>query len=219
MSSTTSDHTRRAANDFAAACSYLLVGLCTSVVAFVCWSVGTAVTVCLTPLLFGRQPLALSARALRGAANLDRQNARRTLGVPLHEDHRPATKGLRREGAAALHDPQVRRDFIWSVVHSIVGSTFGAAAVSAVISVVGMASLPLWYWAVPNLDFVGLWPSNTLPRALAVTALAVPAALITVWLVRTMAGVHARLAARWLTPAPPVGARAGAITGPAPTSC
>ena len=57
-----------------------------------------------------------------------------------------------------LRDPQVWRDLAWLITHSVLGFAFGVAAlVAGRRASSGSATLPLWYWSIPDgVDF-GLW--------------------------------------------------------------
>lgn len=175
--------------------AYLTAGLGTSILAWLVWSVGLTLSIGLAPVGIGAVALVGTAGALRWVAEMDRRRTGRVLGRALegrHPDHDPI--GLRARVRGVVGDGQSRRDLKWAVVHSVVGFTFGVAALSLVVSVLGMVTLPLWYWAPPNTDFIGLWHSNTLPKALAVVPLAIPAFYATVKLVAVMAAAEVRLA-------------------------
>ena len=142
-----------------------------------------------------------TAGAFRWAADLDRLNAARLLGAPLrgaYADH--GGSGLRARVSATFGDPQTRRDALWVVAHSFVGLALGAAAVGLVVEVLGMATLPLWYWALPTgTELWGAWWTvDTLPEALLAMVLSVPLAAIAVGLLRVMAAAELGLAQRLL---------------------
>ncbi len=75
-------------------------------------------------------------------------------------------------------------------------SVFAAAALAltSVATVLVLATLPFWYLTVPDGTQVVLWTADTLPEALAGTLLAIPAALVTVALLRGMALAESALA-------------------------
>jgi hypothetical protein len=85
-------------------------------------------------------------------------------------------------------------------VHSIVGFAFGTIAVTLIGTVLGLATLPAWYWALPEGADMGLWSIDTFPLALAGAFLAIPLAGITVLALRWMAWTEALLAASLLGP-------------------
>src|ERR1700761_8262226 len=131
--------------------AYLTIALATSVVAF--GVVVAAVTVSLTTILFivGVPIVILSAVAFRWTADLDRRNAELVFGRRVYgryRDHRRDT--LFGSFRAIVADPQTWRDLTWLTVHSIVGFAFGVLAVTLAASVIGIAALPLWYWALPD---------------------------------------------------------------------
>jgi hypothetical protein len=181
--------------------AYLTAGLLTSVLAFTVWV--TAVTVSLTLALFvvGLPVMLASAVVFRWTAELDRHNASLFLGRAVrgrYLDHRADT--LLGRLAATFRDPQTWRDLSWLTVHSIVGFAFGTIAVTAVATVLGLAVLPAWSWALPDGVQFGLWTADTLPLAFASAFLAIPLAAITVVALRWMAWTEALLAASLLGP-------------------
>jgi hypothetical protein len=180
---------------------YLTAGLLTSIVAFAVWV--TAVTLSLTLALFivGLPVMIASAVVFRWTAELDRRTTSAFLGRAVrgrYQDHRAET--LIGRLAATLRDPQTWRDLSWLSVHSIVGFAFGVIAVSLVGTVLGLATLPAWYWSLPDGAEFGLWNADTLPLAFASALLAIPAAAITVPALRWMAWTEALLAASLLGP-------------------
>ena len=125
--------------------------------------------------------------------------------------------------SATLRDPQTWKDLQWLVVHSVVGLAFGCAAISLVAQVVGLATLPLWFWALPGgLDWWGLsgvWQVDTLWESLLVAPTRDPAgrdhdrapARDGAWRGRPRHGIAGRTA-----PASPVAAAPGLPAEPAP---
>ena len=204
--------------------AYLTLGLATSVLAFGVWVAALTLSLTLAILIVGIPVIIGSAYALRWTAELDRQNAALVFGRPVrghYRSHRGGSLGTRvlktlrdpqvwRDlawlithsiGARVintLRDPQVWRDLAWLITHSVVGFAFGVLAFSLVVSVAGLAALPLWYWSVPDGIQFGLWNTHTLPVAIATAFLAIPLAWVTVWLMRGMAKLHASLAVELL---------------------
>jgi signal transduction histidine kinase len=182
---------------------YLATGLATSIVAMVVWIAGVTVTLSLAVFLIGIPVVLASATAFRWAADLDRANAARALGAPLsgrYDDHENAR--LLGRVSAVLHDRQTWRDLAWLVSHSIVGLAFGWVALSAIVNVAALLTLPAWFWALPDSsDYWGLLPVGQAWGALLGCVLAVPLAVLTVPLLRVMAEGEARMAAALLGPA------------------
>jgi hypothetical protein len=179
--------------------AYLTLGLLTSVLAFGVWVAALITSLTLAILIIGLPVIIGSAYVLRWTAELDRQNARLVFGRPVrghYRSHRGVSLGSR--VINTLRDPQVWRDLAWLITHSIVGFAFGVAAVTLVVSVAAVAVLPVWYWALPEGFQMGIYTADTLPEAVGTALLAIPAAFVTVWLLRGMAKFHASLAVELL---------------------
>ena len=71
-------------------------------------------------------------------------------------------------------------------------------AVSLIGSVLALATLPAWFWALPDGFQMGLYDADTLTEAVGTAFLALPLAFVTVWLLRGMAKFHASLAVEFL---------------------
>ncbi len=110
-----------------------------------------------------------SAYVMRWTAELDRQNAALVFGRPVrghYRSHRGHSLGSR--VLNTLRDPQVWRDLAWLITHSVVGFAFGVIAlVARRRRRSASATLPLWYWAIPDGVEFGLWNVDSLPVAFA----------------------------------------------------
>jgi hypothetical protein len=180
---------------------YLTAGLLTSIVAFAVWVTAVTVSLSLSVFIVGLPVMLVAAVAFRWAADLDRRNVSMFLGRSVrgrYQDHRADT--LLGRMRATFDDPQTWRDLSWLTVHSLVGFVFGAVAVSLIASVIGLATLPAWYWALPDGGQFGLWTAHTLPLAIASALLAIPLGAATIAALRGMAWTEALLAARLLGP-------------------
>ena len=180
--------------------AYLTLGLATSVLAFGVWVAALTLSLTLAILIVGIPVIIGSAYVMRWTAELDRQNAALVFGRPVrghYRSHRGGSLGTR--VLKTLRDPQVWRDLAWLITHSIVGFAFGVLAVVLVGNVIGLATLPIYYWAIPDggMEF-GLWQAGSLPIAIASAFLAIPLAWIAVWVIRGMAKLHASLAVELL---------------------
>jgi signal transduction histidine kinase len=183
--------------------TYLAIGLATSVLALTVWVAGVSVSASLAVFVVGLPAFVGAAIAFRWVAELDRRNAAVVLGRPLaagYREHRGP--GLLARVRKTARDPQTWRDLAWLVLHSVLGLAFGSLAVALVAQLLGVAVLPLWYWAVPDGVDVGIWTIDTLPKALAAMWLAFPLAVVTIGLLRGMAATEARLARALLGPVP-----------------
>jgi putative sensor protein len=180
--------------------TYLFLGLLTSVLAFGVWVAALTLSLTLAILIIGIPVIIGSAYVMRWTAELDRQNAALVFGRPVrghYRSHRGHSIGSR--VINTLRDPQVWRDLGWLITHSVLGFAFGVAAVALVAVVGSFATLPIWYWSIPDPGVqMGLWTVDTLPEALGTALLAIPAAWITAWVLRGMAKFHASLAVEFL---------------------
>ena len=179
--------------------AYLTLGLLTSVLAFGVWVAALTLSLTLGILIIGLPVVIGSAYVMRWTAQLDRENAALVFGRPVRGAYRShRARGLGARVLAVLRDPQVWRDLAWLITHSIVGFAFGVAAVSLVASVLGLAALPLWYWAPSEGVHFGLCTADTLLEAVGSAFLAIPLGVVTVWVLRGMAKLHASLAVELL---------------------
>jgi signal transduction histidine kinase len=176
---------------------YLTIGLATSIVAMTVAIVGVTVSLSLAVFIVGLPVILLSALAFRWTAELDRKNAVLVLGEPLrgrYRDHRG--ERLLARLAGTVRDPQTWRDLAWLVLHAGIGLAFGIAAIALVAHTVGLALLPLWFWAIPDgTDWaIPTWEVDHLWEAVLAAPLAVPLAAITVAALRLMAIGESQLA-------------------------
>ena len=182
--------------------AYLTAGLLTSIVAFTVWVTAVTLSLSLAVFIVGLPVMLASAVVFRWTAELDRRNASFLLGRRVrgrYQDHRADT--LLGRLRATFADRQTWRDFGWLSVHSIVGFAFGTIALTLVVSVLGLATLPIWYWSIPDggVQF-GLWTAHSFPLAALSALLAIPLAGITVLALRWMAWTEALIAASLLGP-------------------
>src|SRR3954452_20780300 len=180
--------------------AYLSLALATSIVAFTVWVTALTLSVTFAVLVVGIPVIIGSAYAMRWTAELDRRNAALVFGRPVrgyYRSHRGQSIGGR--VINTLRDPQVWRDLAWLITHSVVGFAFGVIAIVLIGNVLGLATLPIYYWAIPDggMEF-GLWQAGSLPIAFASAFLAIPLAWIAVWVIRGMAKLHASLAVDFL---------------------
>jgi hypothetical protein len=174
---------------------YLTFGLLTSILGFAVWVSALSASLSLAVFLVGLPVMLLSAWAFHWVAQLDRRNAALVEGRVLRGRYRDHTgKPFLARLRGTLADGQTWRDLAWLVLHSIIGFGFGVAAICLVGTVIGVAFLPVWYWAVPDGIDYGLWTVDTLGEAFATALLALPAAALTVGLLRAMALGESRLA-------------------------
>ncbi|MDA0170868.1 sensor domain-containing protein [Solirubrobacter taibaiensis] len=179
--------------------AYLTCTLLTSIAAFAVWVTAVTLSLTLGILIIGL-PIVLGAvYVMRWTAELDRQNAALVFGRPVRGHYRTyRSTGLFTRVFKTLRDPQVWRDLAWLITHSVLGFAFGVIAVSLVVSTLGTATLPLWYWALPDGYDLGIYNVDTLIEAVLTAWLFIPLGFITVWVLRGMAKFHASLAVELL---------------------
>ena len=181
----------RAARDTA----YLTIGLLTSSLAFCVWVTGVSLSLSLIIFIVGLPVAAGTAIAFRWTAELDRRNAAWLLGRPVPGRYRELEGGLRGLLGSTLGDPQTWRDFVWLMLHSVLGFVFGCVALGGWLLAAGFATLPLWDWSLPRDGAeLGAWDVDTTLELFAFVPLAIPIALVTIGLVRVMAATEAGLA-------------------------
>ncbi|MEA2195105.1 MAG: hypothetical protein QOG42_1539, partial [Solirubrobacteraceae bacterium] len=110
--------------------------------------------------------------AMRWLARVERRRAAIVLGAPIEERYRPL--GEEPRWAVRLHaligEPTTWRDFAWSAGWGWIGPAVAGLAVGLWIGVLALVTLPAWYWAIPGGIDVGTRSIDTLPLALAATA-------------------------------------------------
>ena len=186
----------RTARDIA----YLSLGLLTSVVAMAVWIV--ALSLSLTP----RDPDRRAARdhrlGLRHALDgRTRPPQRCTRLRPAGAGALPHRTARARSAGASPRRSATRRSgatSAWLITHSVVGLAFGIVAITLVATVAGLATLPIWFWSLPDGLEMGLYDADTLPWAIITAFLAAPLAWVTVWVIRGLAKFHASLAVELL---------------------
>jgi hypothetical protein len=173
---------------------YLTFGLATSILALAVWITGVSVTLSLAVFIVGLPVALVTAIVFRWTVELDRQNAALVFGAPVKARYRDHSGPILVRLSRTFRDPQTWKDLAWLITHSVVGMAFGIVAVALVGYTLGAATLPLWYWSIPDGVEFGVLNVDTLPEALGVMLLAAPLAVISAVLVRLMARAHSRLA-------------------------
>jgi signal transduction histidine kinase len=106
--------------------------------------------------------------ACRWFARVERRRAGIAIGAPIAERYRPLTDA---RWTTRLHelvgDPTTWRDFAWTGLSGIVVMTLSWLAVGLWLGVLGLVTLPAWYWSLPDGAEFGILNIDTLPFALA----------------------------------------------------
>ena len=150
-----------------------LGGVVTSSIAIVLWSVGVAVSLTLAITYVGLVAGLGTLLAMRWLARVERRRAAIVLGEPIEERYRPLSDEPR-SWAARLHEligeATTWRDFAWSAGWGWFGPAVAGLAVGLWAGVLGMVTMPAWYWAIPGGFDLGILAIDTLALALATTA-------------------------------------------------
>ena len=173
---------------------YLAAGVLTSSLALTVWITGLTLSLSLVIFIVGLPVVVASAIAFRWTAELDRRNAAWLLGRPVRAVYRAQGKGLRGLLGSTLRDPQTSRDFVWLVLHSVLGFTLGCIGIGLVLLAAGVATLPAWYWSLPHGADIGIWQADELWEAFALAVLAVPLAIVAIGALRVCALAESGLA-------------------------
>jgi hypothetical protein len=126
--------------------SYLFVGTVLFTVALTVVVTSTALTVTWIglPLLVG------AALVVRGCAHVERGRAL-VAGVPVPASYRSVTSpGLFAQVKTRWADPATRRDCGYLILMFAPLLVLDVVALSIWLSFLGMVTLPLWYWAIPQ---------------------------------------------------------------------
>ena len=148
-----------------------LAGVLTTNIGLALWVTGVATSLGLAITYFGLVIALGTLLACRWFARVERRRAAIVLGAPIEERYRPLDAA---RWTTRLHtlmgDPTTWRDFTWTGLSGIVGQTLSVLAVTLWATVLGLVTLPAWYWALPGGADIGILAIDTLPRALAAAA-------------------------------------------------
>ncbi len=172
----------RWARDFAFHC----VGLVTSVVGFTLWVPGVSVTLGLAVLVVGVLVALVFFWLFRWFARVERRRAALVLGAPIPERYRrgePGAGWFARLRAAAA-DPATWKDFAWTGVCGVLGFAISLAAIVLWAVVLGLVTLPAWWWALPEPVEMGLYDVDSLGLAFATAGGALLLTPVCGWIVR-----------------------------------
>ena len=191
---------------------YLLLGLCTSIVAFTVWVTGVTLSLSLGLLIVGFPIVLATFWCIRLLADFERHRAALVFGTPLAAVYRPAPADGR-FGArirAAAHDPQRWKDVAYVGLHGVLGFVWGTVWLVLAGFTLGSLTLPAWWWAMPD-DAQYLWFTiDGWEEAVGAAAIGV-ALLPVVLLVQRPLAVSQAYIARWLL-GPSLAARVERLT-------
>jgi signal transduction histidine kinase len=168
-----------------------LAGLLTATIALVLWTIGCIVSLVLAITYVGLFAGLGTLLAMRWLARIERRRAGIVLGgEPIEERYRPLSDEPR-SYATRLHElvgeATTWRDFAWSAAWGWIGPMSAGLAVGLWIGVLGLVSLPAWYWAIPGgIELGGDFAIDTFALALATAAVGLLLVPVCGWLVRTI---------------------------------
>jgi signal transduction histidine kinase len=191
---------------------YLLLGLATSIVAFVVWTTGVTLSLTLGLLIIGFPIVLATFWCLGLIAGFERRRAALVFGTPIAAAYRPAPPDGRFASRlrAAAHDPQRWKDLAYVGVLSMLGFVWGTVWLVLVAFTLGSLTLPAWWWALPD-DAQYLWFTiDTWEESVGAAAIGVAMLPVTLLIQRPLAVSQAHIA-RWLL-GPSLAARVERLT-------
>ena len=191
---------------------YLLLGLCTSVVALTVCVTGITLSLTLGLLIIGFPVVMLTFAACRWLAGVERLRAALVFGRPIAADYRPAPADGRIaiRLKAAAHDPQRWKDVAYLTLHGVVGLVCGTAWLVLWGVALGSLTLPAWWWAMPADAEYFFLTIDTWEESVGAAAIGVALLPVAVLAQRPLALAQAHLA-RWLL-GPSLAARVERLT-------
>jgi predicted RND superfamily exporter protein len=148
-----------------------LAGILTANVGLALWATGVSLSMGLAITYFGLVVALGTLLACRWFARVERRRAGIVLGAPIAEHYAPLEPA---RWTARLHallgDSTTWRDFAWTGVSGVIGMTLSGLAVTLWGCVLGLVTLPAWYWAIPGGAELGIVDVDTLPLALGAAA-------------------------------------------------
>lgn len=184
---------------------YAAATLAWSIVGLTVLITGVSVTASLLVLVIGLPVWLAFARTVRWTTWVDRRLAGWLRGERVGASYRrPAGRGFGPALRAVSTDPQTWRDLAWLALASVAGFAVSLVVITTAGLVLAWASLPAWYWAVPDpgthagLTDLGVVIVDTPAEAVAVSGVALALVPLVLRLARGAAGWHAGLAVRLL---------------------
>ncbi|MDO8189108.1 sensor histidine kinase [Conexibacter sp. JD483] len=164
------------------------VGSVTSVVGFTLWVTAVSITLSLLIFVIGLFVALASFYCFRWFARLERRRAALVLDGPIGERYRDAPRGSGwfQKLKFMSKDPATWKDFTWCLLAGTIGFAISWLALILWGLVVGLVTLPAWYWALPADANVGLWEVDTLPRALLTMLVGIALVPVCGWLSRLL---------------------------------
>ena len=136
--------------------------------------------------------------ACRWFARVERRRAGIVLGEPIGERYAPLAEGRWTTRLHALIGHRATwRDFAWTGLSGFIAMTLSSLAVTAWGLVLGLVTLPAWYWSLPDGADIGISGVDTLGASLAAAVVGLALVPVAGWVGRGL--TIAELAwMRWL---------------------
>ena len=194
-------------------------GVLTANVGLALWVTGVAVSLSVAITYVGLIIALGTLLGCRWFARIERRRAGIVLGVPIAERYAPLQDT---RWSARLHmligEPSTWRDFAWTGLAGVIGMTLSSLALVLWGLVLGLVTLPAWYWSLPDGAEFGIFTLDTLPLAFAATAAGLVLVPVVGRIVRGLTVVELSWM-RWLLAPRPVSAAADTGAGaPAPAA-
>ncbi len=191
-----------------------LAGVLTTNIGVALWVTGVAVSLSLAITYFGLVVALGTLLACRWFARVERRRAGIVLGAPIAERYAPLQDG---RWTARLHtligDPTTWRDFAWTGLSGVVGMTLSGLALTLWGLVLGLVTLPAWYWALPDGAELGIVTVDSLALAFATAVIGLALVPLVGWLVRGLTVAEIAVMRGLLAPRRARSADAGADAG------
>jgi signal transduction histidine kinase len=181
---------------------YLLLGLFTSIAAFVVCVTGITLSLTLGLLILGFPVVLLTFACCRWLADVERRRAALVLGAPIAGVYKqaPADSRLASRLKSAAHDSQRWKDLAYLLLFGELGFIFGTIWLVLWGMALGSLTLPLWWWSLPA-DAQYLWLTlDSWEESLGAAAIGVALLPVAVLAQRPLALAQAHLARALLGP-------------------
>jgi Putative sensor len=165
---------------------YLLLALPMGILTFTVVVTGWSLALGLLITLIGVPIAMLTIYVSRWMAWAERHRAALVLGQPIRGVYRPPATGRIIDRIKAMFsDPSTWQDLAWHLLLLPVGIVDFVVVISAWSVSLGLVSMPLWWWALPDNDPTELgifqvdsWGHAFLAMAIGIVALPIAAALV-----------------------------------------
>src|SRR4051794_22394239 len=129
---------------------YLVAGLPAGLVTLTVLVTGLSLAVGLAITLLGIPVALVTLYAARAMGDVERHRAAWLLEQPVRTQRRPWRGGLWDRTKAAFTDVGAWRDTVWGLILLPLGTLGFTVAVTLWSVALGLATSPLWYWALPD---------------------------------------------------------------------